>query len=46
MFSSSDANQLTLLDLEAIVVQCTEGLDSADQVIDTRHAHAQLAGHD
>ena len=43
MFSSSDANQLTLSDLEAIVAQCTKSLDSADQV--TRHAHAQLVGH-
>ena len=45
MFSSSasDANQLTLSDLEAIVVQSTKSLDSADQV--TRHAHAQLVGH-
>ena len=43
MFSSSDANQLTLSDLEAIVAQCIKSLDSADQV--TRHAHAQLVGH-
>jgi len=43
MFSSSDANQLTLSDLEAIVAQCTKSLDSADQV--TRHAHAQLVEH-
>ena len=43
MFSSSDANQLTLSDLEAIVSQCTKSLDSVDQV--TRHAHAQLVGH-
>ena len=43
MFSSSDANQLTLSNLEAIVSQCTKSLDSVDQV--TRHAHAQLVGH-
>ena len=43
MFSSSDANQLTLNDVEAIVAQCTKSLDSADQV--TRHVHAQLLGH-
>src|SRR5882757_9941836 len=42
MFSSSDATQLSLNDLEAIIVQCTKSLDSADQV--TRHAHAQLLG--
>src|SRR5271168_971152 len=43
MFSSSDANQLTLSDLDAIVAQCTKSLDSVDQV--TQHAHAQLVGH-
>ena len=43
MFSSSDANQLTLSDIKAIVVQCTNSLDYADQV--TRDAHAQLVGH-
>ena len=43
MFSSSDANQLTLSDFEAIVLQCTKSLDSVDQV--TQHAHAQLDGH-
>jgi hypothetical protein len=42
MFSSSDATQLLLNDLEAIIVQWTKGLDSVDQV--TRHAHAQLFG--
>ena len=43
MFSSSDANQLMLSDLKAIVAQCTNSLDYADQV--TRDAHAQLVGH-
>ena len=43
MFSSSDANQITLSDLEAIITQSTKSLDSTDQV--TQHPHAQLVEH-
>jgi len=38
MFSSSDATQLSLNDPEAIIVQWTKSLDSADQLLDTHIA--------